>query len=127
MFYGNCCTPRNAWREVFGQDTDEHDMPLDVLEGKDDYVIRASLPGFKKEDVEVKFEDGILYLRATRNEAAPEGAEYVHQERAQGVFTRKARLSRATGENVKAELKDGVLTVTLARAKETAGRSVPIE
>lgn len=126
MFYGSCCTPRNAWREVMGEKT-EHDMPLDVLEGANEYVVRASLPGFKKEEVEVKFEDGVLALKATRNEAAPEGAEYVHQERAQGVFSRRARLTRASGEGIKAELKDGVLTVTLAKAGEAAGRSVPIE
>ncbi len=127
MFYGNCCTPRNAWREVFGQETDEHDMPLDVLEGKNDFIVRASLPGFKKEDVDVKFEDGVLALKATRKEAAPEGAEYAHQERAQGVFSRRARLLRATGEGIKAELKDGVLTVTLGKVKEAAGRNVPVE
>ena len=126
MFYGSCCTPRTAWREVMGEKT-EHDMPLDVLEGANEYVVRASLPGFKKEDVEIKFEDGVLSLKALRNEAAPEGAEYVHQERAQGAFSRRARLGRASGEAIKAELKDGVLTVTLAKAKEAAGRSVPIE
>lgn len=125
MFYGSCCTPRSAWRNVVRET--EHDMPLDILETGEAYVLRASLPGFRREDVEVKFEDGVLSLRATRNEAEPEGAEYIHQERAQGVFSRKARLSRATGEGIKAELKDGVLTVTLAKAKESQGRSVPVE
>ncbi len=89
MFYGSCCTPRNAWRDVMAEKS-EHDMPLDVLEGANEYVVRASLPGFKKEDVEIKFEDGVLALKATRSEAAPEGAEYVHQERAQ-VRSRGAR------------------------------------
>jgi HSP20 family protein len=126
MFYGSCCTPRNAWREVMGEKA-EHDMPLDVLEGPNEYVVRASLPGFKKENVEIKFEDGVLALKATRSEAAPQGTEYVHQERAQGSFSRRARLGRASGEGIKAELRDGVLTVTLAKAKEATGRSVPIE
>jgi len=126
MFYGSCCTPRNAWRDVMDEKT-EHDMPLDVLETVSEYVVRASLPGFRKEDVEIKFEDGVLALKATRKEAAPEGAEYVHQERAQGAFSRRARLGRASGEGIKAELKDGVLTVTLAKTRESAGRSVPIE
>lgn len=125
MFYGSCCTPRNAWRQVI--EKTGHDMPLDILETSEAYVVRASLPGFKKEDVEIKFEDGVLSLKATRNETAPEGAEYVHQERAQGEFSRRARLGRASGEGVKAELKDGVLTVTLGKAKESAGRSVPID
>lgn len=126
MFYGSCCTPRNAWREVMGEKA-EHEMPLDVLETGEAYIVRASLPGFRKEDVEINFEDGILSLKAARSEAAPEGAKYVHQERAQGAFSRRARLGRATGEGVKAELKDGVLSVTLSKAKESAGRSVPIE
>jgi HSP20 family protein len=125
MFYGSCCTPRNAWRQF--TEKAGHDMPLDVLETSEAYIVRASLPGFRKEGVEIKFEDGVLSLKATRNEAEPEGAEYVHQERAQGLFSRRARLGRAFGEGIKAELKDAVLVVTLAKAKESQGRNVPVE
>lgn len=136
MYYGvksSCCGPGEslAWRQARDQET-THPVPVDVFENKEgEYVIRASLPGFRREDVQVEFEDGVLTIAATRHEDRAEGAapttRYYLQERAQGRFERRIQFEKASGEAIRAELKDGVLTVTLAQLKEAQPRSITIE
>jgi HSP20 family protein len=130
MWYGvksGCCVPqagRSRWADVAA----EHRVPVDVLEAEGgDYVIRASLPGFRREDVKLGIEDDVLSIEASRDEQAPEGAgKYLWRERAQGAFSRHIRLPEADAESVKAELKDGVLTIRVGRRKG-AGKSIPVE
>jgi len=126
-----CCGPSalQSARGSFTESEVEHAIPVDVLEGKaGGYSVRASLPGFARENVEVSFSEGILSIRASRRETAPEGeVEYLLRERTQGLFSRRIKLPKASGEGVKAELKDGVLTVTLQREAEQQLRTINIE
>lgn len=136
MYYGmnsSCCGPgvSQAWRQTREQEA-AHPIPVDLMEGKQgEFVIRASLPGFRREDVQVEFEDGVLTISAMRQEDRAEGdapaTRYYLQERAQGRFERRIQFEKASGDGIRAELKDGVLVVTLERIKEAQPRSIPIE
>src|SRR5262245_55340332 len=67
--------------------------PVDVLESKDAYVIRAELPGMKKEDFHLEVKDGTLTLTGERqSEKATDGAEYRSVERVSGKFWRSFSL-----------------------------------
>jgi len=93
----------------------------------DSLVLRADLPGLEDSDVDVSLENDVLTLRAQRKSEAPEGARVVRAERGTvGVAQRFELPCRVDGEAASASMKDGVLTITLPKAKEARARRIPI-
>jgi HSP20 family protein len=85
---------------------------FDVYEEQDNFVVKAELPGMKKEDINVSLQDGILIISGERKgETKDEGAEVFRAERYFGKFQRTVSLPATVAvNNVKAEYKDGILT-----------------
>lgn len=101
---------------------------LDVHEDKDSFSIRAELPGMKREDIEVTLQDGALVISGERKEEKVGEETTVHrQERYYGKFTRVLTLPAAvSGDKVKAQYKDGILTVTLPKAEEAKPKAITV-
>lgn len=92
-------------------------MPrIEVLEQNGDFVVRAELPGLRREDISVEVSDGYLMLSGTREEKKEEKENgYYRSERSYGKFFRSVPLPEGvTGEEAKAEFRDGLLEVRLA-------------
>jgi HSP20 family protein len=104
---------------------------LDVYEGKDNFVVKAELPGMKKEDVTVQVRDGHLELSGERKQEKEEKADNFYRiEREYGRFYRAVPLPKGVKlEDVKATFADGVLEVSvpLPAKPEAAARKVEIE
>lgn len=103
-------------------------MPVDVIEEEDKIKILADLPGFKKEDIEVYFEDGDLVIKAERKtEEEEKGKDYLRRERRYGMFVRRVAIpSEIDRANVKAKYNNGVLEITLTK-KETPKTKIAID
>jgi HSP20 family protein len=101
---------------------------FDVYEEKDNYVVKAELPGLKKEDINVSLHDGDLVISGERkHDAKSEGTEVYRAERFFGKFQRTVSLPPAVAaNNVKAEYKDGILTVTLPKSEEAKPRQIQV-
>jgi HSP20 family protein len=101
---------------------------LDVHEDKDGFSIRVELPGMKREDIEVSLQDGALVISGERKEEqVQEGTEVHRQERFYGRFSRALTLpSAVAGDKVKAQYKDGILTVTLPKAEEAKPKAITV-
>jgi HSP20 family protein len=101
---------------------------LDVHEDKDSFSIRAELPGMKREDIEVSLQNGVLVISGERKEEKiAEGTEVHRQERFYGRFSRALTLpSAVAGDQVKAQYKDGILTVTLPKAEEAKPKAITV-
>jgi HSP20 family protein len=101
---------------------------LDVHEDKDSFVVRTELPGLKREDIEVSLhEDALLISGERKAEAKPEGVEVHRQERYYGKFQRVLTLpTPVAADKVKAQYKDGVLTVTLPKVEEAKPKQIDI-
>jgi HSP20 family protein len=101
---------------------------LDVHEDKDNYVVKAELPGMKKEDIEVSLNDGVLNLSGERkSETNNKDAEVYRSERFFGRFQRTVTLPTAVAaDKIQAAYKDGVLTVTLPKAEEAKPRKIDV-
>ncbi len=99
---------------------------LDVQENKDNYTVRVELPGLRREDIEVALEDGALTISGERKTETPnEGTEVHRQERFYGKFSRVITLPTVVAaDKVKAQYKDGILTVTLAKAEEAKPKQI---
>jgi HSP20 family protein len=101
---------------------------VNVFETAEAFVYKAEVPGLSERDVSVHVEEETLVVRGERKTQAPEGYEPRLRERAPIAFARKFPLpGRIDGDAVTATLKDGVLTVTLPKAKETLPRTVAVQ
>ncbi|MBI4167205.1 MAG: Hsp20/alpha crystallin family protein [Acidobacteria bacterium] len=103
--------------------------PVDIYETENDIVLKAELPGVDPKDVEVKVEDNTLYLKGERKFEKEVANENYHRvERSYGSFARSFSLPNSIStEKVKAEFKDGLLTLTLPKREEAKPRTVKID
>jgi HSP20 family protein len=101
---------------------------VDVLESNDAYLIRAELPGMKREDIHVEVKDGMLVLSGERKSEKPvEGVEYRHVERVAAKFSRAFSLPEtARPDGIEASYKDGILEIRLPKAEEAKPRQIEI-
>jgi len=106
--------PRPTSGEYF-----EWSPPVDISETGEEYLIRASLPAVKKEDVEVTYADGMLTLSGERRQKEEVKDEKFHKvETFYGNFSRSFVLPEAIeADAIRAESKDGVLTVHVPKTK----------
>lgn len=93
---------------------------IEVLRKNGEFIVRADLPGLKKENVEVEINENVLTLSGERNEGKEEEREgYYRSERSYGTFYRQIPLPEgAKTDTAKAEFKDGVLEITMRAPKQ---------
>ena len=101
---------------------------VDVLDSKDAYLIRAELPGMKKEDIHVEVKDGTLVLSGERKSEKPaEGVEYRHVERVAAKFWRSFSLPETVKQDgIEASYKDGILEVRVPKVEKAKPRQIEI-
>lgn len=103
--------------------------PVDIYETADrQIVLKAELPGLKREDIDLTVENSTLTIRGERRRDEGVGEDRYHRvERAYGPFTRSFTLPNTIdGAKVRAEYRDGVLTVTLPAREETRPRQIQV-
>jgi len=92
-----------------------------VLDETDnEYILRAEVPGLSEDDIDVSFENGVISLKAHYKE---EGKNIFRE----GTWARAYRAPDVDGDNVNAELKDGVLVVTLPKAEKAKPKRIAIK
>ena len=102
---------------------------VDVVEEKEDFVLRAELPGVAKENIKVEVKENRLTLSGKKENAwADKSGEYRYAESAFGAFSRTFEIPRnVSGDAIKAEYSNGVLTLRIPKAKEALSRSIEIK
>ena len=102
---------------------------VDVHEDAESLVLRAELPGVKKEDVDISIDANVLTLKGERKlEKEEQGRRYHRVERAYGTFVRQFQLSsNIDSSKIDAQLADGVLTVRLAKREELRPRKIDVK
>jgi len=93
-----------------------------------DVVVKVDLPGMKREDIKVTFENNVLTIEGERKGESVEGDDHFQRiERTYGLFRRSFTLpATIDGSRVQAGYADGVLTVTLPRREETRPRQIQV-
>lgn len=103
--------------------------PVDIRETEEAFHVDAELPGFRRDEVEINFQDGILAITAERKE---------DQDKSQGESRLRERRYRKTArhfripatvdsDRVEAHLEDGVLHVTLPKREEVKPRKIEVK
>jgi len=104
-------------------------LNVDVIDRDKEMVVRAEIPGVKKEDLEVSLSDNRLTIKGStkHEETTEEEGEYTHRELSRGSFSRTVTLpSDVDGEKARAEFKDGVLEMTLPKQKPSKRRRIRV-
>ena len=101
---------------------------LDVYQDKDNVLVKAELPGMKKEDIKLSLNEGVLTVSGERrHEKAHDEKSRVRSERFFGRFERTITLPvQVDGTRVAASYEDGILTVTLPKAEAAKPRQIEI-
>ncbi len=99
-------------------------MKTDVKEKDGNYEVDIDLPGFKKEDIKAKLENGYLTVSATQtvnNDEKDEDGKYIRQERYNGSMSRSFYVGEnVTQEEIKAKYEDGILKLTVPKKDNKA-------
>jgi HSP20 family protein len=102
--------------------------PVDVVENENELTLRLDLPGVDLQAIDIQLTGETLTLRGERRFERREGEGYVHMERPYGTFQRSFNLSvPVQPDGVRADYKDGVLTVTLPKQEAVKPRKIQIQ
>jgi len=102
---------------------------LDLEETKDEFVVRADLPGVSPADVKIHLLGDVLTIRGERKQQQDKQDRNVHRvERRYGTFERSITLGvPVNGDQVKASVRDGVLEIRVPKAEEAKVREINIQ
>jgi HSP20 family protein len=102
---------------------------VDIFEEGHDVVLKAELPGMKKEEIEVKLtEDMITLSGEKKKEEKIEKKNYHRLERSYGSFVRSFRLpAEVQTDQVKAQFKDGILEIRIPKTEEAKKKEKKVE
>jgi HSP20 family protein len=112
-----------------GDMTLEWSPSADISETDKEYLIRAELPGVKKEDVKVHLADGMISIEGERRQEKDEKNEKFHRvERVYGSFSRRFSLpEHIRADAVRSDYKDGVLSVHIPKTEKEQPKQIPVQ
>jgi HSP20 family protein len=108
---------------------DRSSLALDISETPEALLVRASVPGFSRDQVSLEIDDGVLTITAARAQENEETTErYQRRERHTGTLARAVRLPAEVDQGqITAELKEGVLTLRLPKTPATKPQKIQIQ
>ncbi len=113
-----------AFRD-FWQDTS---FNVDVQEMANEYTVKADLPGFNKEDLQLDYDKNILTIIAKFNTNSEDrSGNYIRRERAMSTQQRQFMLKNINEDDIQATYKDGVLTIHLPKSEKADQANKRIE
>jgi HSP20 family protein len=102
--------------------------PVDIFENENELVLKADLPDVDQKNIDIRFENGTLTLRGERKFAGNDNVSAHRIERSYGVFSRSFSLPESFDpDRIKAEYRNGVLTVTIPKKEVAKPRSIKVE
>ena len=104
---------------------------IDIVEETDSFVLRADIPGLEKDAISINVEGGTLTISGEKKEVKEERGKgkYYHLERTYGSFCRSFTLPSSVDseKKIEAHYKNGVLELTLRKAKELMSKQVEVK
>jgi len=127
--FGRLSSLQDELNRLFAESANQGWVPaVELSEDKNNFVVTAELPGLKKEDIDVTLLDGVLTLSGERKQERNVEEGGVHRsERYFGRFERNITLpSEVATDAVKADYKDGLLTVTLPKSEAAKPKKIGV-
>lgn len=111
-----------------GDELDTRTLGIDVVEGPNDFVVRAAVPGIAPEDVDIHIDDDVLTISGEyRQEDEQKDRNYIRRELSWGSFRRSLKLPPTVeADKAAAKFENGLLELTLPKRPEARSRSLKI-
>ena len=102
---------------------------LDMSETKDNYVVKAEVPGIDAKHIDISLTGDVLSIKGEKKQEKEEKEEDYHLvERSYGSFSRSVRIPAEVESNkIKASYKNGILTITLPKSEKVKAKEVKIK
>ena len=99
---------------------DDTYLRSDIIENEKEFIINCEIPGIKKEDISILFEDSFLKIKANSSEELEnEGVEFILKEIKKGKFQRSFKLKGDFNpENIEAKHENGLLIIKIPKNEE---------
>ena len=109
--------------------TSEWGLPLDVVEDENEYIVKASLPGIKPDDLDITYNKGTLTIKGEiKDESETNKGQYHLRERRYGTFSRTINLpTLVKAEDIQADYHDGILELKMPKTEEVKPKRIPIQ
>lgn len=122
--FGNYLSARGGQAKVIGWMP-----PVDITESENEFLIKADIPGMKKEDIKISLDENTLAISGERKEEKEEkGKNFVKKEKVFGSFMRSFALPHSVdAKGIKASYKEGVLSVNVPKSEESKPREIKID
>jgi HSP20 family protein len=119
----------NDWalRSMEGRRSENWTPPVDILDKDGKLILSVTIPGMSEQEIELKVEGQVLTIRGERKSQEADGYVYHQRESYCGSFSRSFTLPDSTDlENIKADYKNGILTIAVPQKPEVKPRTVKI-
>ena len=117
-------------RAVFGEGNGAQSyFPVDVFETADEIVVKASLPGYKPEDIDIQVHGDVLTIKGESKEEKEEKAQnWYRRERRYGTVVRQLSLpGEVSADKAQAQFEDGVLRLTLPKSESAKPKQIKVQ
>ncbi|MDD4624121.1 MAG: Hsp20/alpha crystallin family protein [Bacilli bacterium] len=104
-------------------------MKADIIEEDENYVIEMDIPGFKKEEIDIKYDEGYITITAKKDLSKKEDKRnFIQRERAYGEYSRSFYLGNVNEDNINAKFEDGILKIKCPKEeKQINSKQISIE
>jgi HSP20 family protein len=127
---------RRTVDRLFDNATNDHEwqpmqwgLAVDVVENKDDFIVKASVPGINPNDLDISYVDDTLTIKGeVKSDNEVKENQYHLRERRYGSFARSISLpTKIKGDAIDASYQNGVLTLRLPKAEESKPKRIAIK
>jgi len=104
-------------------------LALDVAENEDEFIVKASIPGMKADDIDITYTENTLTIKGEVEEDKEINEDQYHmRERRHGTFSRSITLpSKVKTGDIEANYENGILTVHMPKAEEVKPKRIAIK
>ncbi|MDW4335256.1 Hsp20/alpha crystallin family protein [Staphylococcus saprophyticus] len=121
---------RDFGRQFFSNFPDEQSIKTDISEKDDRYELKAELPGFSKDQIDISYENGMLIISAENNQVNEEKddeGKVIQKERSYSNVKRMYSLNNIDEDNIEAKFEDGILSVDLPKTENNQRKVIDIK
>ena len=106
----------NDYFDMFGMPFNREYMKTDIYEKDNKYILEIDIPGIKKENIKINYDNGYLTIAAEKNNLPADPSKYVRRERFYGEIKRSFYIGIKKDTDLKAKYIDGILSITFPKA-----------
>ena len=110
----------NDYFDLFNSqyDKEKEYMKTDIFEKDNKYIIETELPGIKKDNIKISYENGYLTIKIAKNTLSVAPNKYIRRERFYGEIKRSFYIGIKKESEIKAIYKEGILYISFPKEDE---------